>query len=59
MGVTSFCAEAALVQFVVTWARRNQTSAIAIFAGLDGNAKNFEANLQMQLGLPYVLAALT
>lgn len=57
VGVTSFCAEAALLQFVVTWARRNQSSAVAIFSGLDGAAEKFEANLQKQLGLPYVLAA--
>ncbi|MFM0100880.1 hypothetical protein PQQ87_35160 [Paraburkholderia nemoris] len=56
-GVTSFCAEAALLQFVITWARRSQSPAVAIFLGLDGNAERFEANLQKQLGLPYVLAA--
>ncbi|OUE38974.1 hypothetical protein BZY94_32230 [Burkholderia territorii] len=56
-GVTSFCAEAALLQFVVTWARRNQSSAVAAFSGLDGSAEQFEASLKKQLGLPYVLAA--
>ena len=56
-GVTSFCAEAALLQFVVTWARNYQSEAVATFSDLYNSAENFEASLQKHLGLPYVLAA--
>lgn len=56
-GVTSFCAEAALLQFVVTWARSSHVPVAAVFSGLDSKAENIEASLQKQLGLPYVVAA--
>ncbi|MGU7781355.1 hypothetical protein [Burkholderia sp. PU8-34] len=56
-GVTSFCAEAALLQFVVTWARTTRTPAVAVFSGLEGKAETFETSLQKQLGLPHVVAA--
>ncbi|WP_175832276.1 hypothetical protein [Burkholderia cenocepacia] len=57
VGVTSFCAEAALLQFVVTWARNYQGEAVATFSDLYNSAENFETSLQKHLGLPYVLAA--
>ncbi|WP_458766326.1 hypothetical protein [Cupriavidus basilensis] len=56
-GVTSFCAEAALLQFVVTWARGAKATDVAVFSKLDGSSENFEESLQKQLGLPYVVAA--
>jgi hypothetical protein len=56
-GVTSFCAEAALLQFVVTWSRAAGPSDAAVFSGLDGAATNFEQTLKKQLGLPHVVAA--
>ncbi|CAM2153115.1 ATP-binding protein [Pararobbsia alpina] len=56
-GVTSFCAEAALLQFVVTWARHSPSATVASFLGLDSTAGSFETLVQKQLGLPYVLAA--
>ncbi|NYI00126.1 hypothetical protein [Cupriavidus plantarum] len=56
-GVTSFCAESALLQFIVTWARATHATENAIFSGLDSEASDFEITLRRQLGLPYVLAA--
>ena len=56
-GVTSFCAEGALLQFVVTWARRYPRATTAVFSGLVGDTETFEVNLKKELGLPYVVAA--
>ncbi|QQJ96416.1 hypothetical protein JG536_28120 (plasmid) [Burkholderia ambifaria] len=56
-GVTSFCAEAALLQFVVTWARSKDTAENVLFSTLDATSTNFEATLQKQLGIPHFLAA--
>jgi hypothetical protein len=55
--VMSFCAEAAMLQFVITWARRVQGLTVAVFPELDANSENFESRVQKQLGFPYVLAA--
>lgn len=56
-GVTSFCAESALLQFVVTWARSADRSGTVVFSQLDSTTASFEAELRKQLGLPYFLAA--
>lgn len=56
-GVTSFCAESALLQFVVTWARAADRSGIAVFSQLESTTSSFEAELRKKLGLPYFLAA--
>ncbi len=57
VGVTSFCAESALLQFVITWARAADASGIAVFDGLDASTNTVEAELRRQLGLPYFVAA--
>lgn len=56
VSVTAFCAEAALLQFVVTWARTFKGDSSAVFAGLDPDADSFEADLRNQLGLPFFVA---
>lgn len=56
VAVTTFCAEAALLQFVITWARTSKGDSSAIFDGLDLDEEGFEAELRSQLGFPYFVA---
>ena len=56
-GVTAFCAESALLQFVVTWARVTRGAGSAIFSDLDAGSQAFEGDLRRQLGIPYFVAA--
>ena len=43
-GITSFCAEAALLQFVITWARKKESSC-AHFQDFSGDQPDFEKAL--------------
>jgi hypothetical protein len=55
--LTSFCAEVALLQFVITWARRKERQSIAHFPDLFGDSQDFERSLQKALGAPHVVSA--
>ncbi|ALM83107.1 hypothetical protein [Bordetella sp. N] len=54
---TAFCAEAALLQFVITWARKFGDQSEAVFQGLDLSSETFETAVKTHLGLPYFVAA--
>lgn len=56
-GLTAFCAEVALLQYVITWARKREGSAEAYFTELSSDSPDFEALLQKALGTPHVVSA--
>lgn len=56
-GVTAFCAEAALLQFVVTWSRATRNGGTVVFSSLDARPEALQIQLRRQLGIPYFVAA--
>lgn len=56
-GATSCCSEAALLQFVVTWARTKGAVSTAKFSSLDSQSSQIEEDIRKHLSFPYILAA--
>jgi hypothetical protein len=56
-GITAFCAEVALLQYVITWARKRDGKSEAHFAELSSDSPDFEGSLQNALGAPHVISA--
>lgn len=57
LGVTAFCAEAALLQFIVTWSRATSNEGTVVFSSLDARSEALQTQLRRQLGIPYFVAA--
>jgi hypothetical protein len=55
--LTAFCAEVALLQYVITWARKKEGSSEVHFIELSSASPDFEASLQKALGAPHVVSA--
>lgn len=56
-GITAFCAEVALLQYIITWARKREGSSEVQFTQLSLSSTDFESSLQKALGVPHVVAA--
>jgi hypothetical protein len=56
-GITAFCAEVALLQYVITWARKREGSSEAHFSEFSSDSTDFEASLKKALGVPHVVSA--
>lgn len=57
LGVTAFCAEAALLQFVITWARATSSGGTVVLSSLDARSEALQTQLRRQLGIPYFVAS--
>lgn len=56
-GITAFCAEAALLQFIITWSRKKEGISEVRFIDFSTDIPDFDVALTKVLGAPHVVSA--